>query len=160
PREYREMMLTLRTGQQISRREILEALVRIQYSRNDYEFTRGTFRVRGDVVEVYPAYDEQAIRIELWGDEIERISRFDPLTGETIVRLPRTAIYPATHFVTQRPTIERAVERIRAELGERRAERGSGGKRPEWQRVEARGNSGSERLLEPGTCRELQNYAR
>lgn len=160
PREYREMMLTLRTGQQISRREILEALVRIQYSRNDYEFTRGTFRVRGDVVEVYPAYDEQAIRIELWGDEIERISRFDPLTGETIVRLPRTAIYPATHFVTQRPTIERAVERIRAELEERLAELRSEGKLLEAQRLEQRTNFDIEMLLELGTCPGIENYSR
>ncbi len=108
PREYRELMLMLHTGQQIGRRDVLEALVRVQYGRNDVEFERGTFRVRGDVVEVFPAYEEQAIRIELFGDEIERISRFDPLTGNTIARLDRTAIYPAKHFVTQRGTIETA----------------------------------------------------
>src|SRR5688500_8878332 len=116
PREYRELMLMLEAGQKMGRRDILEALVRIQYVRNDMEFVRGTFRVRGDVVEVYPAYEEQAIRIELFGDDIERISRFNPLTGETIVRLQRAAIYPATHFVTQRSTVERAVTRIRFEL--------------------------------------------
>src|SRR5690606_30332404 len=94
-------------------------LVNTQYNRNDASFERGTFRVRGDTVEVYPAYDEQGVRIELWGDEIERISRFDPLTGDTITGLQRAAIYPATHFVTQKPTVERAVTRIRDELQER-----------------------------------------
>src|SRR5690606_2529059 len=105
PQEYRQQLLTLEVGQEIRRKEILEALVNVQYSRNDVAFERGTFRVRGDTVEVYPAYDEQGIRIELWGDEVERISRFDPLTGETIVTLQRAAIYPASHFVTQRSTI-------------------------------------------------------
>src|SRR3954463_2615783 len=100
PREYRELMLVLETGQEMGRRDILQALVRIQYTRNDADFIRGTFRVRGDVVEVFPAYEEQGVRIELWGDEIERISRFDPITGDTITRLQRAAIYPATHFVT------------------------------------------------------------
>src|SRR5690349_7954018 len=99
PQEYREQMLTLQVGQETKRKEILAALVNIQYARNDASFERGTFRVRGDTVEVYPAYDEQGVRIELWGDEIERISRFDPLTGDTINTLTRTAIYPATHFV-------------------------------------------------------------
>jgi len=160
PREYRELMLTLRTGQEISRRDILQALVRIQYNRNDFEFTRGTFRVRGDVIEVFPAYEEQAVRIELWGDEIERISRFDPLTGETIVRLPRTAIYPATHFVTQRATIERAVERIREELEQRLFELRSEGKLLEAQRLEQRTNFDIEMLLELGTCPGIENYSR
>src|SRR5690606_24308941 len=97
PRDYREVMLVVDVGQQIPRREILQSLVRMQYARNAYEFARGSIRVRGDVIEVFPAYEEQAIRIELWGDEVERISRFDPVTGDTIVRLPRAAIYPATH---------------------------------------------------------------
>jgi len=160
PREYRELMLVLEVGQSITRREILDALVRIQYSRNDYEFGRGTFRVRGDVVEVFPAYEEQAVRIELWGDEIERISRFDPLTGETIVRLRRAAIYPATHFVTQRATVERAVESIRAELEERLLELRSQGKLLEAQRLEQRTNFDIEMLLEIGTCPGIENYAR
>src|SRR5690606_25772547 len=111
PAEYRKLMLVLEVGQQIGRRDILQSLVSIQYNRNDVEFTRGTFRARGDVIEIFPAYEEQAIRIELWGDEIDRISRFDPLTGDVISRLDRAAIYPATHFVMRRPTIERAVER-------------------------------------------------
>src|SRR5512146_3474180 len=140
PREYRQLMLTLDVGQRISRRDILQGLVAIQYNRNDFEFQRGTFRVRGDTVEVFPAYEEQAVRIELFGDEIERITRFDPLTGESIVRLNRAAIYPATHFVTQRPTVERAVVRIREELEQRLFELRQLGKLLEAQRLEQRTN--------------------
>ncbi|HSJ25207.1 MAG TPA: excinuclease ABC subunit UvrB [Longimicrobiales bacterium] len=160
PREYRELMLVLETGQQMERRDILQALVRVQYSRNDATFERGTFRVRGDVVEVFPAYEEQAIRIELWGDEIERITRFDPLTGNTIARLNRTAIYPATHFVSQRSTVERAVHRIRAELEARLLELRGAGRLLEAQRLEQRTNFDVEMLLEIGTCPGVENYSR
>jgi excinuclease ABC subunit B len=160
PREYRELMLVLETGQQIGRRDVLQGLVRIQYARNDIEFTRGTFRVRGDTVEVFPAYDEQGIRIELFGDEIERITRFDPLTGQTITRLQRAAIYPATHFVTQRATVERAVERIRVELDERLLELRGAMKLLEAQRLEQRTNFDIEMLLEIGTCPGVENYSR
>jgi excinuclease ABC subunit B len=160
PQEYREQMLTLQIGQQIKRKEILEALVNVQYSRNDVSFERGTFRVRGDTVEVFPAYDEQGIRIELWGDEIERISRFDPLTGETIVTLQRTAIYPATHFVTQRATVERAVSRIRAELQERLKVLQADNRLLEAQRLESRTNFDIEMMLEIGTCAGIENYSR
>ena len=160
PREYRELMLVLETGQQIGRRDVLQGLVRIQYSRNDIEFTRGTFRVRGDTVEVFPAYDEQGIRIELFGDEIERITRFDPLTGQTIARLQRAAIYPATHFVTQRSTVERAIQRIRAELDERLLELRGAMKLLEAQRLEQRTNFDIEMLLEIGTCPGVENYSR
>ena len=160
PREYRELMLMLEVGQKLPRREILQALVRVQYVRNDLEFVRGTFRVRGDVVEVYPAYEEQAIRIELFGDDIERISRFNPLTGETIVRLAKTAIYPATHFVTQRSTVERAVSLIRTELDERVLELRKANKLLEAQRLEQRTNFDIEMLLEIGTCPGVENYSR
>ncbi len=160
PREYRELMLTLEVGQKIPRREILQALVRVQYVRNDLEFVRGTFRVRGDVVEVYPAYEEQAIRIELFGDDIERISRFTPLTGETIVRLAKTAIYPATHFVTQRSTVERAVTLIRTELEERVLELRRANKLLEAQRIEQRTHFDIEMLMEIGTCPGVENYSR
>jgi excinuclease ABC subunit B len=160
PREYRELMLVLEKGQTISRRDVLQGLVRIQYARNDVDFARGTFRVRGDVVEVFPAYEEQAVRIELFGDEIERITRFDPLTGQTVTRLARTAIYPATHFVTQRSTVDRAVSRIRAELEERLLELRSGGRLLEAQRLEQRTNFDIEMLLEIGTCPGVENYAR
>ncbi len=160
PREYRELMLTLEVGQKITRRDLLEGLVRIQYTRNDVEFGRGTFRARGDVIEIFPAYEEQAIRIELWGDNIERISRFHPLTGETIVRLPRAAIYPATHFVTQRSTVERAVALIRVELEERLLELRGQNKLLEAQRLEQRTNFDIEMLLEIGTCAGVENYSR
>jgi len=160
PREYRELMLVLETGQRITRRDVLQGLVRIQYARNDIEFTRGTFRVRGDVVEVFPAYEEQAVRIELFGDEIERITRFDPLTGKSITRMERTAIYPATHFVTQRSTVERAVERIRIELEERLLELRGSGRLLEAQRLEQRTHFDIEMLLEIGTCPGVENYAR
>jgi excinuclease ABC subunit B len=160
PREYRELMLTLEVGQQVQRRDILQALVRVQYARNDAQFERGTFRVRGDVVEVFPAYEEQAVRIELFGDEIERITRFDPLTGKTIVRLQRTAIYPATHFVSQRSTVERAVHRIRAELEDRLLELRGAGRLLEAQRLEQRTNFDIEMLLEIGTCPGIENYSR
>jgi excinuclease ABC subunit B len=160
PREYRELMLTLEVGQHIGRRDILQALVRIQYGRNDADFVRGTFRVRGDVIEIFPAYEEQGIRIELWGDELERITRFDPLTGETIARMRRAAIYPAKHFVTQRPTIERAAKRIRAELADRLAQLRGGGRLLEAQRLEQRTNFDLEMLLEIGTCPGIENYSR
>jgi excinuclease ABC subunit B len=160
PREYRELMLMLEVGQKITRRDLLEGLVRIQYTRNDIDFVRGTFRARGDVIEIFPAYEEQAIRIELWGDEIERISRFHPLTGETIVRLPRAAIYPATHFVTQRSTVERAVALIRLELEERLLELRAQNKLLEAQRLEQRTHFDIEMLLEIGTCPGVENYSR
>src|SRR5690606_21242313 len=130
------------------------------YSRNDVAFERGTFRVRGDTVEVYPAYDEQGIRIELWGDEVERISRFDPLTGETIVTLQRAAIYPASHFVTQRSTIERGVVRIREELKERLKVLHRENRLLEAQRLESRTNFDIEMMLEIGTCAGIENYSR
>jgi excinuclease ABC subunit B len=160
PQEYRQQMLTLELGQQIKRKQILEGLVNIQYTRNDASFERGTFRVRGDTVEVYPAYDEQGVRVELWGDEIERISRFDPLTGDTIVPLKRTAIYPATHFVTQRPTIEKAVVRIREELKDRLRELLSQNRLLEAQRLESRTNFDIEMMLEIGVCPGIENYSR
>jgi excinuclease ABC subunit B len=160
PQEYREQMLTLMVGQEIRRKEILAALVNIQYQRNDASFERGTFRVRGDTVEVYPAYDEQGVRIELWGDEIERISRFDPLTGDTIVGLQRTAVYPATHFVTQKPTVERAVKRIRQELDERLRDLLGQNRLLEAQRLESRTNFDIEMMLEIGTCSGIENYSR
>jgi excinuclease ABC subunit B len=128
PVSYREQMVTLTAGQKIDRDDILRSLVKIQYSRNDVAFERGTFRVRGDTVEIFPAYEEQGVRVELWGDEVERISKINVLTGETIAILERAAVYPAKHFVTQRPTLERAVRVIREELVERLAEMRNNGR--------------------------------
>jgi excinuclease ABC subunit B len=160
PVSYREQMVTLTAGQKIERDEILRALVRIQYSRNDVAFERGTFRVRGDTVEIFPAYEEQGVRVEMWGNEIERISKIDVLTGETIANLERAAIYPAKHFVTQRSTLERAVKLIRAELAERLAQLRTAGKLLEAQRLESRTNFDVEMMLEIGTCAGIENYSR
>jgi len=160
PLEYRKLMVTVRRGEQRGRDDILSELVRIQYSRNDVAFEQGTFRVRGDSIEIFPAYAEQALRIELWGDEVERISKINPLTGVTIAQLDQCAIYPAKHFVTERAKIERAVIAIRAELAERLAELRGAGKLLEAQRLESRTNFDVEMLLEVGTCAGIENYSR
>jgi excinuclease ABC subunit B len=160
PRSYREQMVTLTKGQKIPRDDILRSLVKIQYSRNDMGLERGTFRVRGDTVEILPAYEEQGVRVEMWGDEIERISKINPLTGDTIANLEKAAIYPAKHFVTSRPTIERAVALIRAELAQRLTELRTSGKLLEAQRLESRTNFDIEMMLEIGTCAGIENYSR
>jgi excinuclease ABC subunit B len=160
PRSYREQMVTLTKGQKIPRDDILRSLVKIQYSRNDMGLERGTFRVRGDTVEILPAYEEQGVRVEMWGDEIERISKINPLTGDTIANLEKSAIYPAKHFVTSRPTIERAVALIRAELETRLTELRTTGKLLEAQRLESRTNFDIEMMLEIGTCAGIENYSR
>jgi excinuclease ABC subunit B len=159
PADYRALMLHLKVGDDRPRKEILRALVDIQYKRNDYLFERGTFRVRGDTVEIFPAYDEQAIRVELWGDEVERISRFEPLTGEIITALERTAVYPASHYVTQRSTIEQMVPRIRDELSTQLARFRMEGKLLEAQRLEQRTNFDLEMMQEIGTCPGIENYS-
>jgi excinuclease ABC subunit B len=160
PVAYRERMVSLARGQRIARDDILRALVGIQYLRNDVTFDRGTFRVRGDTVEILPAYEEQGVRIELWGDEIERISKIDPLTGDTITTLERAAVYPAKHFITNRPTVERASAAIRAELAARLDELRAHGKLLEAQRLEQRTNFDLEMMAEIGTCAGIENYSR
>ncbi|MEJ2335774.1 MAG: excinuclease ABC subunit UvrB [Gemmatimonadales bacterium] len=160
PAEYRALMLTLERGQRISRREILEGLVQIQYNRNDLDFSRGTFRVRGDVIEVMPAYEEQAVRLELWGDELERISKTDPLTGETIATLDRAAIYPATHYATGFSRLQKAIDTIGRELEQRLPELRDGGRLLEAQRLETRTKFDLEMLRELGICPGIENYSR
>ncbi len=160
PVSYREQMVTLTQGQKVNRDDVLRSLVRIQYNRNDVAFERGTFRVRGDTVEIFPAYEEQGVRVELWGDEVERISKINVVTGETIATLERAAIYPAKHFVTQRPTLERAVALIRAELNGRLTEMRANGRLLEAQRLESRTNFDIEMMLEIGTCAGIENYSR
>jgi excinuclease ABC subunit B len=160
PVTYRATMLTLARGQRIARDDMLRALVKIQYLRNDVAFERGTFRVRGDTVEIFPAYEEQAVRIEMWGDEIERVSKVNPLTGETIAQLERAAIYPAKHFVTTRPTLERAIALIRDELAERLSILRAANKLLEAQRLESRTHFDIEMMLEIGSCPGIENYSR
>src|SRR6266487_2610418 len=160
PEMYRQRLVTASVGEERGRDALLEALVGVQYQRNDTAFERGTFRVRGDTIEVFPAYDEQAVRVEFWGDTVERIAKIDPLTGNTITELSRAAVYPATHFVTERPTIERAVVAIRAELGARLAELRAQNKLLEAQRLESRTNFDIDMLLEVGRCTGIENYSR
>ena len=159
PKDYRSLMLHITKDEEHSRKDILRGLVDIQYRRNDYLFERGTFRVRGDTVEVFPAYEEQAVRIELWGDEVERISRFDPLTGEIITTLDRTAIYPASHYVTRRTTIESMVPAIRTELDHQLRSFRTANKLLEAQRLEQRTKFDIEMMLEIGTCPGIENYS-
>ncbi len=160
PVEYRERMVTLTRGQHIARDQILRLLVGILYSRNDVAFERGTFRVRGDTVEIFPAYEEQGVRVEMWGDEIERISKISAVTGETIALLDTAAIYPAKHFITNRPSLVKAVESIRLELNDRLIVLRNSGKLLEAQRLESRTNFDIEMMLEIGTCAGIENYSR
>ena len=160
PVDYRGLMLHLAVGQEVPRQEVLRGLVGILYKRNDLAFERGTFRVRGDTIEIFPAYEEQAIRVELWGDEIERITRFDPLTGDSIARLERTAVYPASHYVTNRRTLEEMAPMVRAELAEQVSRFRAEGRLLEAQRIETRTNFDLEMMLEIGTCPGIENYSR
>ena len=160
PREYRALMLEIEAGEEMERGEILRGLIDVQYKRNDYVFERGTFRVRGDTIEVFPAYDEQGIRIELWGDEVDRITRFDPVTGEVITRLEKTAIYPASHYVMRQKTIEQAIPEIRKELQEQVGKLQMEDKLLEAQRLEQRTNFDLEMMQEIGTCPGIENYSR
>ncbi len=160
PRGYRSMMLTLDVGQQKSRRDILTTLVGIQYARNDFDLNRGTFRVRGDVIEVMPAYEEQAVRIELFGDRVERISKIDPLTGSTIARLESTAVFPATHYAIEPYRLEQAVDGILDELEQRLFQFQKDGLLLEAQRLETRTRYDVEMMREMGFCPGIENYSR
>jgi len=160
PEAYYGMLLPLERGQRIKREEILRKLVEIQYERNDHDFGRGTFRVRGDIVEVFPSYEEQGLRIELFGDEIDALTSFDSLTGKTIRRHDKTAVYPKSHFVAPRERTRRAVETIKAELGERRAQLESEGRLLEAQRLHQRTMFDLEMIREIGYCHGIENYAR
>ncbi len=160
PVEYRAQMVTVEQGSERGRDSILEDLVAIQYSRNDVSFEPGTFRVRGDTVEIFPAYEERAVRVELWGDTVERITKINPLTGEALQVMPRCAIYPAKHFVTQRAKVERAVRAIRAELADRLKVLREAGKLLEAQRLESRTHFDIDMLLEVGICAGIENYSR
>ncbi|OME87567.1 excinuclease ABC subunit B [Paenibacillus sp. FSL A5-0031] len=160
PTEYGGLVLSLRVGMEKSRDAILHKLVDIQYQRNDISFTRGTFRVRGDIVEIFPvANNERAIRVELFGDEIERISEIDVLTGEIIGERDHIAIFPASHFVTQEETMKVALVNIERELEERLAELREAGKLLEAQRLEQRTRYDLEMMAEMGFCSGIENYS-
>ncbi len=161
PKSYLSMMLHLDRGDEIDQRDLLRRLAELQYTRNDIEFHRGTYRVRGDVIDVYPAEsDKDAIRIELFGDEIDQIAWFDPLTGEVLRKVPRATIYPKTHYVTPRETLLEATEHIKVELQERLKQLRDNNKLVEAQRLEQRTMYDIEMILELGYCSGIENYSR
>ena len=160
PEAYYGMLLQLERGQRVSREEILRKLVEIQYERNDLDFARGAFRVRGDVVDIYPSYEEQAVRIELFGDEVDELISFDPLTGAVVKRHDKIAIYPKTHFVAPRERTKSAVETIKEELVWYRSKLESEGKLLEAQRLHQRTMFDLEMIKEIGYCHGIENYAR
>jgi excinuclease ABC subunit B len=160
PEAYYGMLLPLEIGQRIERDQILRKLVEIQYERNDTEFGRGTFRVRGDIVEVYPSYEEQALRIGLFGDEVDELATFDPLTGKVSRRHDKVAVYPKSHFVTSRDRTKAAVESIKKELEWYRGQLESEGKLLEAQRLHQRTMFDLEMIREIGYCHGIENYAR
>lgn len=161
PEEYRELVLSLRTEMEIERNQLLRKLVDIQYSRNDIDFQRGTFRVRGDVVEIFPASrDEHCIRVEFFGDEIERIREVDALTGEILGDRDHVAIFPASHFVTREEKMEKAIINIEKELEEQLEKLRENGKLLEAQRLEQRTRYDLEMMREMGFCSGIENYSR
>jgi len=160
PKDFRDLVAYIKVGKGPSRELLLRKLVEIHYVRNPIDFYRGSFRARGDVVEIYPAHEEYVVRIEYWGDVPERITTIDPITGELIDELEDVWIYPARHFVSSRPTIERAVESIKKELAERLEELRKMGKLLEAQRLEQRTLYDIELLLEIGYCPGIENYSR
>ncbi len=161
PQSYLKMMLHLDRGDQIDQRFILRRLAELQYTRNDIEFHRANYRVRGDVIDVFPAESEkEAIRIELFDDEVENLSYFDPLTGEVLRRVPRVTIYPKSHYVTPRQTVLDAVEHIRVELDERLQQLRDNNRLVEAQRLEERTRYDIEMMMELGYCNGIENYSR
>src|SRR5690606_37984857 len=161
PRDYHEMILVLRAKDRLSQRDVLQRLVAMQYKRNDAEFVRGSFRVRGDSIDIFPAeHAELAVRVELFDDEIDSIQLFDPLTGRVRQKIPRFTVYPSSHYVTPRETVMRALGTIREELAERLKFFYDQGKLVEAQRLEQRTRFDMEMLQELGFCKGIENYTR
>jgi len=160
PEEYHSFALNIERNKHYKRDKLVRRLVDMQYERNDYDFTRGRFRIRGDTLEIQPAYEETALRIEFWGDEVERIVEVDPLTGEVLAHRDRVDIYPAKHFVTSHDKLIAAIEDIKVELEDRLEELRGQGKLLETQRLEARTNYDIEMLQEVGYCTGVENYSR
>ena len=161
PESYHRMVMTLRTGDTLGQRDIIAQLVRMQYNRNDLEFVRGAFRVRGDTIDIFPAeHSEMAIRVELFDDEIESLQLFDPLTGQVKQKIPRFTVYPSSHYVTPRDKVLAAIETIKAELNERVKQLLDMGKLVEAQRLEQRTRFDLEMLSEVGHCKGIENYTR
>lgn len=160
PEDFRKMMVPLRKGLEISRESLAERMIDIRYSRNDTSFERGVFRVRGDVIDIYPAYLDTALRVEFFGDEIDSLKKIDPLTGENLGRLDRFDLYPATGFVTPKDAVEAAAVSIRAELEERVAQLERENKLLEAQRIKMRTEQDLDLLAETGFCTGIENYSR
>jgi len=160
PEDYQNYMIELKVGQKIDRDEVLAQLISIQYERNDYEFARGKIRVRGDIVEVFPAYRQDALRIEFYDDEIEKIRQIDPISGDTIASLERTFVYPAKHFLISPPRLQDALIEIEAELTQRLKELESQGKLVEAQRLKSRTRYDMEMMKTIGMCKGIENYSR
>ena len=161
PEDYTQMRFIARIGDKMGQRDVIARLIRMQYSRNDQDFSRGTFRVRGDVIDVFPAeHSELAIRIELFDDELESLQLFDPLTGRIRQKIPRFVVYPKSHYVTPRDKVMSAIETIKLELAERVAQFISQGKLVEAQRIEQRTRFDLEMLTEIGHCKGIENYTR
>ncbi|OXC80582.1 excinuclease ABC subunit UvrB [Caballeronia sordidicola] len=161
PSEYHKMILTLRTGDKMGQRDIIARLIAMQYNRNEADFSRGTFRVRGDTIDIFPAeHAEMAVRVELFDDEIESMQLFDPLTGRVRNKIPRFTVYPSSHYVTPRDTVMRAIETIKLELRERLEFFHKDGKLVEAQRLEQRTRFDLEMLQELGFCKGIENYSR
>src|SRR5437868_654203 len=161
PEDYTEMRMIMRVGDKLGQRDAIAHLIRMQYTRNESDFSRGTFRVRGDTIDVFPAeHSELAIRIELFDDEIESLQLFDPLTGRIRQKVPRFTIYPSSHYVTPREKVVRAVDSIKQELKERLDFFVKAGKLVEAQRLEQRTRFDLEMLAELGHCKGIENYTR
>ena len=160
PKDYKDMLLFVKKGEEYARREIISRLVDIHYTRNEFDFPRGTFRAKGDTIEVHPAYDDKGFRIELWGDTVERITEIDLLTGEIIRDRNTAAVYPAKHFVIAEPTLERAIKHIQAELDDRLKSLEAENKLVEAQRLSQRTRFDIEMMREVGYCSGIENYSR
>ena len=161
PESYHRMIMTLRTGDKVGQRDVISQLIRMQYQRNDQDFSRGKFRVRGDTIDVFPAeHSELAVRIELFDDEVDSLQLFDPLTGRIKQKIPRFTVYPSSHYVTPRDKVLAAVETIKVELAERLKELVGMGKLVEAQRLEQRTRFDLEMLSEVGHCKGIENYTR
>ncbi len=160
PSEYKNLLVMLKSGDEVDRNQILRRLIEIQYTRNDIDFSRGHFRVRGDTIEIFTAYEVNGVRVEMWGDQIERIRTFDPVSGQIVGEIDRIAIYPARHFVSSSETVRRAIFGIETELRERLAFLREQGKLLEAQRLESRTLYDLEMLREIGYCSGIENYSR
>lgn len=160
PEDYSNSLVLVRKGQEIGRDEVIKQLLHIQYQRNDLDFSRGNFRVRGDAIEIMPAYQDEAIRLEFFGDEVEAISKFQPITGKTTLKMDTGIIYPARHFITSAPSVKSAVENIKKELAERVEYFRKNNKLLEAERIESRTNYDIEMLTELGYCNGIENYSR